>query len=230
MLSPILLYANKTVIGNQSIYHNQPLDKNFQIRLQQANDITRSSELYDPNLKTDICLKDGSAYPRLIETVLGKDFISSFYNKNVFDGDTINFAGNYIVLGEHKWNLTQMLAHAEVHCLQFNKYGLWHSNPIAKHPVWKWEGYPEYTARQSFGEKNLKENIEILINKKQANNNGWVTLPDNTETLISYYQYRLLIQFCIEIKQMSFVQILTDTTHEEIVRQQMLAWYHKQSN
>jgi hypothetical protein len=122
-----------------------------------------------------------------------------------------------------------MLAHAQVHCLQFNKYGLWHSNPIAKHPAWKWEGYPEYIARQSFGEENFKENIEILINKKQANNNGWLTLPDNTENLISYYEYRLLIQFCIEVKQMSFAQILTDTTHEETVRQQMLTWYHKRS-
>src|SRR5882757_4749090 len=79
MLNPILLYANKTAIGNYSIYHNKPLDKNFQHRLEQSNSIIRSSELYDPELKMDICLKDGSKYPGLIEMVMGKDLLSSFY-------------------------------------------------------------------------------------------------------------------------------------------------------
>lgn len=228
MLNPIILYANKTVIGNYSIYHNKPLDKNFQDQIKQANAIIRSSELYDPKLKIDICLKDGSKYPGLIESVLGKDFISSFYNKNIFGGDTMNYEANYIRLGEHRWNLTQMLAHAQVHCLEFNKYGLWQSNPIGKHPNWKWEGYPECIARQNFKDDNLTDNIQTLVDKEQTDNNGWMLLPDNTETLISYYKYRLLIQFCIDIKRMSFVQILKDTVQEETVRKQMMAWYSEQ--
>jgi len=35
----------------------------------------------------DVCLKDGSAYPAFIEKVLGKDMITSFYNKIVFAGE-----------------------------------------------------------------------------------------------------------------------------------------------
>jgi len=95
MLNPILLYANKTAIGNYSIYHNKPLDKNFQHRLEQSNSIIRSSELYDPELKMDICLKDGSKYPGLIEMVMGKDLLSSFYNKIIFTGDVVNYDCNY---------------------------------------------------------------------------------------------------------------------------------------
>src|SRR5450432_1797229 len=81
MLSPVLLYANKTVVGNYSIYHNKPLDKDFRQRLEESNALIKSSELYDPKLNIDVCLKDGSPYPELIRAVLGKDFLSSFYNK-----------------------------------------------------------------------------------------------------------------------------------------------------
>jgi hypothetical protein len=167
MLNPLILYANKTVIGKYSIFHNKPLDKCFRVRLEHANAIIKASELYDPELRMDICLKDGSKYPLLIEHVMGKDFLSSFYNKIIFTGDVVNYDGNYIELDGHKWNLTQMIAHAEVHCLEFNKYGLMQSNPIGKHPDWKWEGYPEYIARQNSGEKNLRNDIETLCKKNE---------------------------------------------------------------
>jgi hypothetical protein len=169
MLSPMLLYASKTVAGNYSLYHNKPLNQNFQQLLGQSNILIKSSELYDPKLKIDVCLKDGSNYPKLIKAVMGKDFLSSFYNKIIFEGDIINNNDNYIQLDEHKWNLTQMLAHAQVHCLEFNKYGLWQSNPIAKHPTWKWEGYPEYVARQNADQANLQNNIKKLLQGRKHN-------------------------------------------------------------
>ena len=45
MLNPILLYANKTIVGNYSIYHNKQLDKIFEQRLEQSNILIKSSEL-----------------------------------------------------------------------------------------------------------------------------------------------------------------------------------------
>src|SRR5262245_21997014 len=80
MLSPILLYANKKLSGNYTMYHNKLLDKNFLHRLENSISIIKTSELYNPGLKMDICLKDGSKYPKLIEKVLGKDVLSTFYN------------------------------------------------------------------------------------------------------------------------------------------------------
>lgn len=230
MLNPILLHANKTSVGNYSIYHNKPLEINFQNRLEKSISIIKSSELYDPELKMDICLKDGSKYSRLIEKVLGRDLLSSFYNKVIFTCDEVNFDSNYIKLDGHKSNLTEMLAHAQVHCLEFRKYGFWKSNPIAKYPEWKWEGYPEYIARQNSQVKNLQGSIKTLLQEERINNTGWVTLPDSTEIITTYFKYRLLIQYCLEIKKISFVQLLKDTTQEETTRRQMMSWYSKQPN
>ena len=178
----------------------------------------------------DVCLKDGSSYPGLIKFVMGRDLISSFYNKIILTGDTVNYSDNYIQLDGHKWNLTQMLVHAQVHCFEFNKYGLWHSNPIAKHPVWKWEGYPEYKAKQNSDQLNLKNNIEKLLQIESTTNNGWMKFADSMETLISFDEYRLLTQYCIEIKKMTFVELMKDTTEENTVRQQMINWYNKERN
>ncbi len=227
MLSPILLYGNKTTIGNYSIYHSKPLDNNFLKQLKQSGMLIKSSELYDPRLQMDVCLKDRSNYPKLIRTVMGKDFLSSFYNKIILTGDTVNFDDNYVQLDGHKWNLTQMLAHAQVHCLEFNHYGLWQSNPIAKHPVWKWEGYPEYIARKNFDQTDLHSNIKKHLEMETTNNNGWMKFSDNTEDLIVFDEYRLLIQYCIEIKKMTFIELMKDTTKQELVRQQMINWYNK---
>lgn len=174
----------------------------------------------------DVCLKEGSKYPGLIEKVLGKDVLSSFYNKIVFTGDEASFNRNYIQLYGHKWNLAEMLAHAQLHCLEFNKYGLWRSNPIGKHPEWKWEGYPEYIARQH-QTGNLQAGIKTLIKTERDNNTGWMLLPDSTETLVHYFKHRLLIQYCLEVKKMAFVDLLRDTTGEKAVRLQMMDWYNK---
>ena len=228
MLSPIFLYANKTIVGNYSIYHNKPLDKNFKEQLKQSNIIIKSSELYDPKLKIDVCLKDGSIYPKLIKAVMGKDFLSSFYNKIILTADSVNYNNNYIQLDGHKWNFTQMLAHAQVHCLEFNKYGLWQSNPVAKHPLWKWEGYPEYIARQNFDQTNLENNIHRILQNSNTINNAWIMFADSTETLTDFDEYRLLIQYCITIKKMTFVELMKDTTQEETIKQQMINWYWKQ--
>jgi len=227
VLTPRLLYANKTTIRNYSIYYSRQLNKTFLQELEQSNILIRSSELYDPNLKIDVCLKDGSSYPDLIKFVLGKDLISSFYNKIILTGDTVNYDDNYIQLEGHKWNLIQMLAHAQVHCLEFNRYGLWHSNPIANHPDWKWEGYPEYIAKQNTDQQNLQNNIEKLLQTEGRTNNGWIKFVDGKETLISFDEYRLLTQYCIEIKGMNFVELMKDTTDESAIRQQMINWYNK---
>jgi hypothetical protein len=178
----------------------------------------------------DICLKDGSKYPSFVEKVLGRDLISTFYNKIVFTGDEVDFEKNYVAINGHKWNLTQMLAHVQVHCLEFRKYGLWKSNPLGGHPEWKWEGYPEYIARKNTQHGNLQNGIKTLLLAEEDNYSGWMTLPDSTEVLIHYFKYRLLVQYCLEVKKMSFVQLLQDTTGEETLRQEMMNWYSKQPN
>lgn len=227
ILNPSLLYANKTTVGNCNIYHNLPLDSLLLTRLKEASKIIESSELFDTKLKYDICLNDGSKYPTLIKLILDEPIGTTFYNKIVFFG-TINFKENYGLEGNNKWNIAELIAHSQTHCLQFNKLGLWKSNPIADYPNWKWEGFAEYTSRALTKNNELVTNIDKLNKAENSENNNWIEFSDNTGSTLIFYKRRLLVQFCIEIEKLNFEDLLRDTSTQEMTTQKMMNWYKKE--
>ena len=159
--------------GSRSfIFHNNPIDYHLQIHLDKAIELLTFSEFYNPTLKLDICLNDGSNYPTLIQKLRGPAFAWGFYDKVVLQGDA-NYKENYSELHGYKWNLTQLLAHEVVHCLQFDKLCLWKSNPIGKIPNWKQEGYPEYVSRQNPDQTNLSKNIDRLMEAEKTDKEKW---------------------------------------------------------
>ncbi|MEO5681182.1 MAG: hypothetical protein ABIQ88_01010 [Chitinophagaceae bacterium] len=223
----MLTYANKTTQHNYTIFHNQPIGKLLQIRLSQAEQLVTASEFHNPDLKLDICLNDGSNYPPLIEIIAGKAFARGFYNKVVLFGKA-DFENNFVELNGYRWNLTQLLVHEMIHCFQFDKLGIRQSNPIAKIDNWKWEGYPEYVARQNGDQKDLAQNIDRLLLTEKTDNHGWIQFSDSTGTVISYYKSWLLVKYCIDVKKMTYTQILTDKTREQMLQHQMERWYQQQ--
>ncbi len=230
ILNPILTYANKTTHNNYNIYHNQPLNNIFPEELDHATTLVKSSEFYDSNLKLDICLNDGSVYPKLMRTLRGQAFAWGFYDKVVLQG-TADYKNNTVKLNGYKWNLTQLLAHEMTHCLQYHKLGFWKSKPIAKIPNWKWEGYAEYVARQAGDQKNLANNIRRLTASENNDSKSWeIILADKTISPREYYNDWLLVQYCMDIKKMNYRQLLSDTTQEENIREEMFTWYNTKHN
>jgi hypothetical protein len=227
VLNPTFLYANKTSFGKYMVYHNKPIENNYQIILTNANKLLKSSEIYDSSFRIDICLNDGSFYPTLIQWFQDPAFGIGFYNKVVLMGNT-NWKENYNELNEYKWNLTQLIVHETLHCFQFNKFGLWKSNPVANYPHWKWEGYNEYIARQNSDQINLLKNITRLNAAEIKNTNEWgIRFADSTYVGKYYYKWWILMQYCKDVKNMSYQKILHDTTKEEVLRQEMMNWYNR---
>lgn len=222
ILNPIVTYANKTPYNNYTIFHNQALDPAVIIRLEEATELLKASEFYESKMTLDICLNEGSTYPEMIQAIRGKAFAWGFYNKVVMQGNA-NAVRNYVELNGYKWNFTQLLAHEMTHCLQFNKLGFWKSKPIANIPNWKWEGYAEYVARQNTDQKILSNNIKKLL---ASDKNKWaINFTDSSIAPRIYYEYWTLTQFCLDIKKMTYQQLLLDTTSDQTVRQEMMKWY-----
>lgn len=222
ILNPILTYANKTPHNHYTIFHNKTVDPTLLSKLDQATELLKTSELYNPRLHLYICLNDGSKYPKLIGAIRGQAFAWGFYDKVVLQG-LANYRDNNVELNDYKWNLTQLLAHEMTHCLQFDKLGFWKSKPISNIPNWKWEGYAEYVSRQNPGQKDLSKNIERLI---VTDKNSWeIKFADSTIAPREYYDYWTLVQYCIDIKKMTYKQLLADTANEQTVRQEMMKWY-----
>jgi len=226
-LNPMLLYANKSITGVYTICHQEPLEASFIPKLEEANALLEKSELYDPCLKLTICLNDGSYYPKLMQRVRGQAFGWGFQKIVVLMGK-MNAKDNYLEINGYKWNLTELIAHEATHCFQFYKYGLFHSNPVANIPEWKWEGYPEYVARKN--KADLVNNIIHLIKaEKNRDNNNWIDFEDRTGTVIPYYKHWLLVQYCLDVRKMSYAGLVRDTTREALLTQDMMDWY-KQNN
>ena len=193
-----MTYANKTTHNNLTVFHNKILDPTLFARLDQATELLKSSEFYNPKLQLDICLNDGSKYPKLLRAVRGQAFAWGFYDKVVLQGNA-NFQDNYVELNGYKWNLIQLLAHEMTHCLQFDQLGFWKSNPVANIANWKWEGYAEYVSRQNSDQNDLSKNISHLIATDKDN---WaVIFADSTIASREYYDYWTLVQYCKDIKK-----------------------------
>ena len=224
ILNPIFSYSYTTNYDNYTIYHNKQIDKQLIIYADSAALLLKKSELYDAGLKLDICMNDGSVYPSLLRCVRGQAYGWGFYNKVVLMGDA-NYKNNYAALNGYRWNLTQLLTHEMTHCYQFRRFGLLHSNPVAGIPNWKWEGYPEYVARQNADQKDLAENIARLAKTEREDNNGWIQFGDSTGAVIPYYKSWLLMQYCMDIKHMTYGEVLKDKAKEEEVTVQMMEWY-----
>ena len=138
---------------------------------------------------------------------------------------TANYGENYVVLSGYKWNLTQLLAHEMIHCYQFKRFGLLQSRPVANIPDWKWEGYPEYVARQNADQKDLRKNIARLLAAEKTENSGWILFDDGTGTVLPYYKSWLLVSYCLGVKKMTYTQLIADTVGEEAMMGEMMGWY-----
>jgi hypothetical protein len=227
ILNPILTYANKTTHNNFTVFHNKTIDTKLLTKLDQATEFLKVSEFYNPKLHLDICLNDGLKYSKLIRNLRGQAFAWGFYDKVVLQG-VANYQDNYIELNGYKWNLTQLLAHEMTHCLQFDKLGFWKSNPVANIPNWKWEGYAEYVSRKDTDQKDLSKNLARLFATKKSN---WqITFADSTISPRKYYESWAMVQYCMNIKKMTYKKIIDDTTKEQSVRQEMINWYENNKN
>jgi hypothetical protein len=225
VLNPSISYGNKTIHNNYTVYHHQSWNPLLKLRLDETTSLLKASEFYNPQLNIDICLNDGSNYPSFIKKILGDAFARGFYNKIVLHGNA-DYLNNCIELNNYKWNLTQLLAHEAIHCLQFNKLGLWKSNPLAKIPIWKWEGYAEYVSRQNADQKDIYINIQRLLDAEKKDKNTWaISFSDGTIAPKEYYGYWILVQYCMNIKKMTYTQILSSTISTSSVKKEMMDWY-----
>lgn len=225
ILSPSLTYAHETAYHHFTIYHHSTLEYRFLIHLDEAETLVKESEIYDPELKLDICLNDGSVYPGILQTFLEPAFAWGFYDKVLLNG-TLNCEKNFVELNGYRWNLTQLLAHEMIHCYQVEKFGFFHSKPFADIPNWKWEGYAEYVSRQSDDQKDLFTAIQKYL---QSNKDVWeITYKDGTITSRQYYLYWIMVKYCLDVKLLSYNQLLNDHSTVESLLSEMLNWYQQQ--
>lgn len=231
ILFPQRLFANKISYKEFTVYSNDIIDNNIKIVLENALTLVEKSELYDSACNYNIILCHNTFYNKIDDKLLGIGRTARTTLKNVIIKVRIDPKGNLAFPAFHKAceiNLAELIAHEMTHVLQANKYGILKFNPF-KHPeFWKLEGYPEYISRQAellSKDYDLKKDIDDYIKLKSMANDVWIlTEEGGCEVPDYYYKGRLMIEYLIDFKHLSYDQILKDTTSENAVYEEMIKW------
>jgi hypothetical protein len=232
ILFPKLLFANKIEYKKIAIYSNDKIDNNIKIILDNAMNLVKKSEINDSNYKFNIILCYNSSFNKIDDKLFGKGPAARSRGNNVIIKIRIDSKNNLAFPTFHKpceKNLTCLLAHEMTHCLQVNKFGIMKFNPFRHPELWKLEGYPEYVARKAEllnKGYTLTTEIERYVNLKSKATGIWISAADGggCEVPDYYYKGRLMIEYLIDIRHLSYSEILKDTTSESTVYHEMIKW------
>lgn len=129
-------------------------------------------------------------------------------------------------------DLTYLLAHEMIHVLQANKYGLLNFSPIKHPPMWKLEGYPEYIARREtilHQDYDFIREIDRYVKLNSETQDIWLEVTENHFMPFYYYKGRLMVEYLIEIKGMTYDEILKDARSEEEIFDELIQWSNLKS-
>ncbi|RXF66971.1 hypothetical protein [Arcticibacter tournemirensis] len=228
VLYPNNLFAKRTNYKGFKIYATTAIG-NYEKILDEAEMLVKRSELYDSNYTYDIFLTNETFYKDITFRLLGPAMARSIDN-NVILNVKVDFKNDLLAGAKNKRDLSKTIAHEMVHCLQVNKYGLLKFNPLVHPPLWKLEGYAEYIAcleEISSSAYSFTETVRTLKDYQQKRLEWVESKPGHSDPII-YFKGRVMMEYLINKKGMSYDQILSDTIKEDAVYKELGDWYASQ--
>ena len=222
VLFPAVSYAHHTPIDEVVIHHNEPLPQHFISSVESSLQQVRQVEIYRATPGIDICVNDGSLYPKLIRGLMGDDVFRAFANKSVMMG-TISGPDQMQVWGRQV-STSQFLAHAMIHNLQYAYHGFWDANPLGQYPEWKWEGYVEY---ELLGKNKPLSYFEQKLETTSGDAFAWVVLEGGLSTIKQHIAYLMLVKYCMEEKDMAYDELMAYEVSEIALREELEAFLKK---
>jgi len=233
ILFPQPLFSHSYEYKNFEIYSNTPIDQTgFNEAIDQAIENLQESELYDADYQYDVFIAHQSIFNKIDDVVLGRWSVARAIDNNVIIKRKVEVEGGIVQNDQNQFSLVYVLAHEMTHCLQENKYGKWMFNPFNHPPMWKLEGYPEYLGRRVQLEDeaySLVKGIEHFLLLTDKNNNEILQITENESTPYIYYKGRLMVEYLMDIKGLSYDEIIDESIDEGIVYTEMIEWY-KENN
>lgn len=231
LLNPQWSYAKETQYDFVTIYHNQVLKAETETVVNNAIEIIQQASIYTDDLAIELCLNDGSAYPKM--SPLGGGSAYAMLNKTIINDCTIDFAKN---IAETQWainnnerrrfNLTWLLAHEFTHNLQYHTNSKYVITSTLGKLNWKLEGHAEYIAREFKNDGKLKEKLALFLEEEDKKREGLpvLDLDDGTKQIFSYLKYALAVQYLIEEEGLDYIQICADERDLDQIFGELKEW------
>jgi hypothetical protein len=231
LLFPRPLFANKLHYKEFTVCSNAKIDPAMMNILDNAKTLVQGSELYTQNYHFNIILAHHTFYNKIDDKLMGYGPAARARLNNVIIKIGIDPATNTAFASFPKTcqtNLSELIAHEMVHCLQTNKYGIKKFNPYNHPPYWKLEGYPEYISKKaklSNSNYSFIEEIKRYNESKSKTSSIWIEDEEGgCEAPDYYWRGRLMIEYLMRIRNWSYDRVLKDTNSENTIFTQMLQW------
>lgn len=232
LLFPQPLFSNNYCYKDFNIYSNRNVDQNaINEAIDRAEKLVKESELYDTSYSYDIFLAYRSSYNKVDNKILGKWSVARAIDNNIVIKRPVLDKRQIVLNDKNQFDLAYVITHEMIHCLQENKYGKLKFNPFSLPPMWKLEGYPEYISRRpllTHPDYNLKKGIDTFLSLSPDENQILQT-TQNTSTPYIYYKGRLMTEYLIDTKGLTYDNILNDSRTEDEVYEEMLEWYRAEN-
>jgi hypothetical protein len=231
ILFPKPLFANKLEYGQFAVYSNTVINNDIKVILDDAADLVKHSELYDPTIRFDIYLSYNTLFNKIDDALIGHGPSARATNKYVTFKVAVDVRKNLFFptfYQKCEGKLSYLLAHEIVHVLQENKYGKMKFNAFIHPAYWKLEGYPEYVARQQVRlsqDYSLMKEIDRYIELESTATDIWIPIEEGGCKVPNYYfKGRLMTEYLMDIKHFSYDDILADTASENTIYEEMIKW------
>ncbi|MEM6261598.1 MAG: hypothetical protein AAGI38_03750 [Bacteroidota bacterium] len=228
LLNPNVMFAHAVTHGKFIVYANTPLDEaTLAPFLDGAIQRVEGCELYDDGYHYKIILAHNSFYNKIDNLIFDPYAAARPTANNIIVKAPVDLEAKVALTDRSRIDLTYLLSHEMIHCLQANSYGMAKFNPFSPPPMWKLEGYPEYISRPELhnkGQDQLREQISQYLKWEASLNDGWIQVSDNHHLPGIYVKGRLMTTYLMEVKEMTYDDLLKEQVKEEEVYQAMLSW------
>ncbi|MDX1940035.1 MAG: hypothetical protein SFU99_05750 [Saprospiraceae bacterium] len=224
---PQSLFANKFEHNQFAVYYNKDykIEKEaFQVILDNAYEIIEKSELHNPDFKYNVFLAHDNIFNK-IEGLQGGDVLARATAWNIVVKKDIDLKNNRMYTDRSTVDLTVLMVHEMVHILQADKYGLINFSPLKHPPMWKLEGYPEYIARSTYLNSetyDLRKEIQRFVSADEDARRETFEAVEGHFMPTYYFKGRIMVEYLMNIKGMTYDAILKDQRTEEEVFNEMV--------
>ena len=209
--------------GKYNLYTNSAFDNSTEY-LNQIDQRVKACELYDDNLEHNIYIFSSESKFKFYASIAGSGYPAQGFNMHVFNKIYISepfieqvhsdrkAANKIVVYSAMEGNTQETICHELIHSFVYKKLG---SKKAASLPTWKQEGYAEY-ASNIFPKRidttySFKNRVELYKDSIFWEGNKFV---------FEYYESEILVEFLIDIKKITFEQLMADTfTYEMALKE-----------
>ena len=233
ILFPQPLFSHSYTFQKATVYSHTEVDQDaFNKALEEAFSFIRTSELYDADYAFDIFLAEPGLYNQFDDFIFGEWAAARAVSNNVIIKRVVNEKAGTVANGENHFDLSYVLAHEMIHCLQHHRYGMMAFNSISHPPLWNVEGYPEYISRKKVINKEeytLQQGISDFLSrtKNRENDHDIIQIGERESTPYIYYKGRIMVEYLMDVKGWSYDDIMKSEETEETLFNDLMDWYQE---